>query len=91
MIPSYPLTNFIVYFQKRNSNNTLRIASNIFLANGFNLNNAFRALALRDFHSDVTLTNFALPTQTAQEINRWVAKKTDNKIDNLISPGKRCS
>lgn len=83
--------NYFIYinlFQKRNSRNILRTANNIFLANGFNLNPAFRATALKDFRTDVTPTNFAAAAQTAQEINNWVAASTDNKIQNLLSPGK---
>lgn len=43
-------------------------------------------MAKHYFNSDVENINFAETINGAKEINRWVEKQTDKKIQNLISP-----
>ncbi|XP_072933465.1 leukocyte elastase inhibitor-like [Epargyreus clarus] len=79
--------SIVANMRKRNSRNILSIANNILVADAFELNNAFKSLAVRGFWSEVTPTNFGKPVEAAQWINGWVASKTNNKITNLLQPG----
>ncbi|GBP92141.1 Alpha-1-antiproteinase [Eumeta japonica] len=46
----------------------------------------FKNTAVRSFDSDVTPINFNNAYSSAQQINSWVAEKTQNQIPELISP-----
>lgn len=72
--------------ESRNSRNVLKVANNLFVADGFNVNQDFRKTAVGSFHSDITPLSFTNPGDAASQINSWVASKTDNKIERLISP-----
>lgn len=72
--------------QKRNSRNILKTANNVFLSENFNLNPQFKRIAVNNFDSDLTPTYFGKPALAAQNINSWIASKTNDKIDKLVSP-----
>uniref|UniRef100_A0A2A4JZY5 Serpin domain-containing protein n=1 Tax=Heliothis virescens TaxID=7102 RepID=A0A2A4JZY5_HELVI len=71
--------------ESRTSRNVLKVANNLFVAEAFIINQDFKKTAVSSFKSDITPLNFATPA-AATQINRWVASKTDNKIERLISP-----
>lgn len=71
--------------EKRNSRNILKVANNIFVADSFNINYGFQAIATSNFKSDMTLLSFVRPDLAAQTINNWIASKTDNQITKLLS------
>ncbi|XP_026761577.1 leukocyte elastase inhibitor-like [Galleria mellonella] len=72
--------------QKRNSNNVLNVANNIYVADDFIINPEFKKMAVKNFASEVTPIKFNNPGRAAQIINNWVASKTHNKITNLVPP-----
>ncbi|CAH0596282.1 unnamed protein product [Chrysodeixis includens] len=72
--------------KKRSSRNILKTGNSIFIANGFSINPDFKTVAQNSFDSDVTPLSYNRPEMAAQEINGWVASKTENKITKLISP-----
>ncbi|XP_049886131.1 antichymotrypsin-2-like [Pectinophora gossypiella] len=89
MTPQLSMEAFRQYnnnFQKRgSSHNTLRVANNVYVADVFDLNPAFKRVATQSFGSEVTPTKFSKTQQAIQQINGWVAQKTNNKITDLLS------
>lgn len=73
-------------YKKRNTRNILRTASNVFIGDTFVLNTTFKNIAQRNFDSDITPLSYEKPTEAARQINSWVASRTNNKIERLISP-----
>lgn len=71
--------------EKRSSRNILKVANNIFVADSFNINSGFQRIAISNFKSDVKPLSFVRPELAAQIINSWIASKTDNKIEKLLS------
>lgn len=63
------------------------MANNIFIADAFELNRTFKAVALRQFGSEITPMQF-YRSDAVDKINQWVSIKTNNKIDRLLSPGR---
>lgn len=78
---------FVVKFQKSHSQSIFSLGNGIFLAEGFNLNSSFKRVALRDFGAEVNQIKFSRPSQAAAKMNNWIASKTNNKIDKLVTPG----
>lgn len=79
--------SIFIGFQKRSSHNILKIANNIFVADSFNINFGFQNIATNNFKSEVKSLSFVRPALAAQTINNWIASKTNNKIDKLLSSG----
>ncbi|XP_064292670.1 uncharacterized protein LOC128678492 [Plodia interpunctella] len=71
--------------KSRKSNNLLKLATNIFIADAFQVNPTFKSIALNSFNSELTPMRFVVPERAAQMINNWVADKTSNKIIKLVS------
>ncbi|KAF2895117.1 hypothetical protein ILUMI_11062 [Ignelater luminosus] len=63
---------------------TLNSANKIYIKNKFQINNQFKKLATDVFNVDIQNINFEKNIDAANEINRWVEDKTQNKIVNLI-------
>lgn len=80
----------VIYFtlQKRSSTNIFKVGNGVFLDEGFNVNPAFKRIAMKDFNSEVNQIKFSRPQQAAQKINNWIAAITNNKINQLLTPGK---
>ncbi|XP_013165961.1 PREDICTED: serine protease inhibitor-like isoform X2 [Papilio xuthus] len=74
------------FMKKRGSSNILKIASNVYVANGFTIDQKFKSNAINAFGSDVTSANFNDPYGTSARINSWVSDKTNRKIKNLLTP-----
>jgi hypothetical protein len=63
----------------------------MYIQNSFNVLEDFRKLARKSFGSDTQEVNFANNYEKARKtINRWVKKKTGQKITQIIGPGKYC-
>ncbi|XP_075984584.1 antichymotrypsin-2-like [Anticarsia gemmatalis] len=73
-------------YKNRNSRNILRTANNVFVGDAFSLNRDFKKVAQNSFDSDITPVAFGNSERAAQLINSWVASKTNNKIERLVSP-----
>ncbi|KAJ8709126.1 hypothetical protein PYW07_008952 [Mythimna separata] len=69
----------------RNSPNILKVANNVFISENFFINPDFKKAAIDSFGSEVTTVSFA-GNGAARQINSWVASRTDNRIEKLISP-----
>ncbi|KAL0819137.1 hypothetical protein ABMA28_008396 [Loxostege sticticalis] len=72
--------------QKRSSTNIFKVGNGVFLDEGFNVNPAFKRIAMKDFNSEVNQIKFSRPQQAAQKINNWIAAITNNKINQLLTP-----
>ncbi|XP_063357648.1 ovalbumin-related protein X-like [Cydia amplana] len=74
-------------FRKRGTErNILRTASSIFAADSFELSRDFKNFAIQNFGSEVSRISFDNPNAAAQKINSWIASKTNDQIDRLVSP-----
>ncbi|XP_063379934.1 serine protease inhibitor 42Dd-like [Cydia fagiglandana] len=74
-------------FRKRGTErNILRSASSIFAADSFELSRDFKNFAIENFDSEVSRISFDNPNAAAQKINSWIASKTNDQIDKLVSP-----
>ncbi len=61
------------------------IANSLWSQKGIALQTAFVRQAEQYFQAQVEEVNFAEP-RSAERINRWVAQKTENTIDRIVSP-----
>jgi serine protease inhibitor len=63
----------------------------MYIQNSFNVLPVFRKLARRSFRSDTKEVNFVNNHEKARRnINKWIEKKTGQKITEIIGPGKCC-
>ena len=68
-----------------NKKNELQIANSVALENTFKLLPAYRNVVTNKFNSKIFSENFATNSHKATEnINRWVADKTNGKIEKLL-------
>lgn len=65
---------------------TFELANDIYVQQGYKLNQTFRSTAVNQFKSGIRLLNFADAAESAQIINEKVEKVTNDKIKDLISP-----
>ncbi|BAC89911.1 serpin family protein [Gloeobacter violaceus] len=72
--------------QKTPKTSRVLIANSLWSQKGITLQPAFIRTAEQYFQAQVEALNFAEP-RSAERINRWVAEKTENKIDQIVSPG----
>ncbi|KAI8437667.1 hypothetical protein MSG28_011917 [Choristoneura fumiferana] len=56
------------------------------LQNAFELGRVFKDSAIQNFGSEVSKISFADSNVAAQKINGWIARKTNDQIDNVVSP-----
>ncbi|XP_047994380.1 serine protease inhibitor 42Dd-like [Leguminivora glycinivorella] len=74
-------------FRKRgDERNILRSASSIFASDSFELSRDFKNFAIQNFGSEVSRISFDNPNAAVQKINSWIASKTNNQINKLVSP-----
>jgi serpin B len=67
-------------------NANLRSANGIFPDKSFVLLDTYKN-ALRDyFHSDINLVNYTDTSNAVDQINKWIARNTDNLIKDMIKP-----
>ncbi|XP_068630587.1 antichymotrypsin-2-like [Battus philenor] len=64
----------------------LKMASKIYIADGYALNDEYAAVSRGTFQSDVKNVDFIDNKQTAAEINAWVEDQTNHRIKNLVDP-----
>lgn len=67
-------------------NSTLIVVNQFYLQLGYLLQKEFQDIAIDRFSSGIEGVDFAKSSETAAKINRFVEKKTHNKIKDLISP-----
>jgi len=72
--------------QQETPPHTLASANKVYLAENFNIDENFQAIAVKDFAAEVANVNFAKNAEAAQAINSWVENRTNDKIKNLIDP-----
>ncbi|XP_035787846.1 antichymotrypsin-2-like [Anopheles albimanus] len=68
------------------SDTSIALANKLYIREGFNVKRSFHKIAITNFQSDVQKINFAQNKIAAKTINDWVERKTNNKINDLISP-----
>lgn len=66
----------------------MKTATNVFIAEAFELEKLFKTTAIQNFDSAVTPVSFNNPQVAAKNINMWVSLNTKDKINELINPGK---
>lgn len=77
--------------QESSGNVTLEFANAAFLKEGYPVKTQFENILKQDFQATIRPTDFKNGPSAASEINSWVANKTHDKIQNLVSPGKEIS
>lgn len=77
--------------QESSANLTLEFANAAFLKDGYPVKTQFENILEQDFQATIHPTDFNDGPSAANEINSWVANKTHDKIQNLVSPGKEIS
>lgn len=77
--------------QESSGNVTLEFANAAFLKEGYPVKTQFENILEQDFQATIHPTDFNNGPSAANEINLWVANKTHDKIQNLVSPGKEIS
>lgn len=74
------LKNFI------DSSNYMTISNAIWIQKGFNINSDYKNIIQSNYSADAFIVNFLQKNESANQINNWVAKKTNNLIKEIISP-----
>ncbi|XP_062134430.1 serine protease inhibitor 42Dd-like isoform X3 [Drosophila sulfurigaster albostrigata] len=64
----------------------LHIANKIYIKTGYQLRDEFSSLVSKKFLSAVEPINFENPKLAADQINSWVALRTNNLIKDIVSP-----
>lgn len=72
--------------RKSAGQSTLLIVNKIYVNGGTQLNKDFRDVAIEKFSSGIESLNFTNSGESAQIVNRFVEKITNDKIKNLASP-----
>ncbi|CAB3233597.1 unnamed protein product [Arctia plantaginis] len=72
-------------YKNRNSHSIMKTASNVFVGEYFIINSDFQRIAQENFDSDITRVSFGRPDLAARDINKWVASKTLQKIEKIIT------
>jgi len=63
----------------------------MYIQDSFSVLKDFRKLARKSFGSDTKEVDFVNNTEIARRtINKWVEKKTGQKITQIVEPGKCC-
>ena len=75
--------------QTTRNDTTLELANKIFAEDSFQIEQAFRDIAVNDFDADIETVEFLTPVPTAKIINDWVSENTHGRIPSLVPEGKR--
>ncbi|XP_055313013.1 serine protease inhibitor 42Dd-like [Sitodiplosis mosellana] len=67
-------------------NTTFSVANQVYVQQGYPLNQYLQQVAVQKFSSGIESINFAHRAEAAQTINQFVEQKTKGKITNLIKP-----
>lgn len=62
------------------------IANKIYVNQNYNLKESYNEITKKYFHSEADALDVSNPDLAADKINKWVEEKTNNKIQNCISP-----
>jgi len=73
--------------QKSTSDAELIMANKMYYGSKLRVKSDFMKRAKTQFDAEIESTEFNNPEVAAWKINRWIAEKTQNHINNLISPG----
>ncbi|RZC42731.1 Serpin domain containing protein, partial [Asbolus verrucosus] len=63
----------------------LHSANKMYIQEDFDIKEGFKTTATEVYEADLENINFKKPDDAARTMNKWVEKKTDNKIKNLIN------
>ena len=64
----------------------IEVVNKIYPSLGFEIKNDFIDILKNNFQSEVEQIDFTNPIKSSKTINEWAATKTNQKINNLISP-----
>lgn len=81
--------HFPKYFEQLQNNagdSTLSIVNQIYVQQGYQLNENFRETAAKKFSSGVDSVNFSDSSKSAEIINHFVEERTHERIKDLIKP-----
>ncbi|KAK5639762.1 hypothetical protein RI129_010573 [Pyrocoelia pectoralis] len=73
---------------KGNDKYILNSANKVYVKNGYKLREGYKNTAKNSFEAEIQNINFENKQAAANEMNAWVAAKTNDKIRNLIDPSK---
>jgi serine protease inhibitor len=60
----------------------------MYLESGIELVPEYKQTLIRDFLSDIEITDFLKPEEAAKGINSWVSHVTHNRIPSILDSGK---
>lgn len=64
----------------------MKIASSLFVQNGFHVNDEFVQMLKKYFNAEVNHVDFGQNVAVANYINKWVENSTNNLLKDLVSP-----
>ncbi|XP_068630210.1 alaserpin-like isoform X1 [Battus philenor] len=64
----------------------LKMASKIYIADDYSINDEYAAVSRETFQSDIGNVDFRKSIQTAGKINAWVENQTNHRIKDLVDP-----
>ncbi|KAF2893335.1 hypothetical protein ILUMI_12839 [Ignelater luminosus] len=65
---------------------TLNSANKVYVKHGYPINHQFKDVAVKAFNADIQNIDFSKTKEAVDEINKWISDKTENYIQNLLSP-----
>lgn len=78
-------------FLQNVENVTLKLANKMFIGKDFPVKPQYKRDLQTYYHSDIQSVDFAKSQEAANTVNTWCKKKTNNRIDNIITAGKQQS
>ena len=66
----------------------LEFGNKVYLSSEYEVAPLYKQMLLRDFGSDIELSDFVRAEDAARQINSWVSNVTHYRITALLTPGK---
>ena len=70
---------------KADKKTSMTLANSVWVNNSFKLNTDYSSLMEKSYDSEIFYFKGSEPRGVANDINRWCASKTDNKIDDFVN------
>ncbi|XP_066155299.1 serine protease inhibitor 3/4-like [Euwallacea fornicatus] len=80
------LKNLFILLNQKSKYFQLSAANKLFVNNDFQILDSFKKRAIKNYNADIKNIDFAKRIKAAKKINRWVEKRTNNKIRNIVDP-----
>uniref|UniRef100_T1GWS3 Serpin domain-containing protein n=1 Tax=Megaselia scalaris TaxID=36166 RepID=T1GWS3_MEGSC len=78
--------SYVELLDSLNSSPLVKIANKIYVNQDYKLRDSYKKITGKYFHSEADTLDVSDANAAANKVNKWVEEKTNNKIQNLISP-----